>query len=72
MIFVSVLSANAPLNRVSKHELLVAALVGEGKLEWEVPIRQYYPEFELQDPVASSHTTLIDLMSHRTVSTDTR
>jgi len=40
-------------------------LVEEGKLEWDTPIQDYYPEFRLKDPVVSQRITLRDLLCHR-------
>ena len=45
--------------------LLVAALVDDGVVELDRPVRQYLPEFRLADPVASDRVTIRDLLSHR-------
>ena len=45
---------------------LVASLVDEGLLEWDRPVREYLPGFELTDPNASRALTLRDMLSHRT------
>jgi CubicO group peptidase (beta-lactamase class C family) len=37
----------------------------EGKLDWDKPVRQYIPEFQMHDPVASERMTPRDLISHR-------
>ncbi len=42
-----------------------ALLVGEGKLRWDDPVRDWLPEFELKDPWVSRAITLRDLLSHR-------
>ena len=44
----------------------LALLVDEGKLEWDVPVREILPEFKLKDQVASEQCTLRDLLTHRT------
>jgi CubicO group peptidase (beta-lactamase class C family) len=44
----------------------VALLVDEGKLEWDKPVREYMPEFILDDPYATQHVTVRDMLSHRT------
>jgi CubicO group peptidase (beta-lactamase class C family) len=44
----------------------IAMLVDEGKLEWNTPIQEFIPRFKLKDPVASSHVTIVDMLSHRT------
>jgi CubicO group peptidase (beta-lactamase class C family) len=46
--------------------LAMAALVEDGKLDWDKPVREYLPEFRLWDPVASERATTRDLVSHRT------
>ena len=37
----------------------------QGKLDWDKPVRQYIPEFQVHDPVASERMTPRDLISHR-------
>ena len=44
----------------------VALLVDEGKLEWDKPVREYLPEFILDDPYVTQHVTVRDMLSHRT------
>jgi len=44
----------------------LALLVDEGKLGWDVPVREILPEFKLKDPIASEKCTLRDLLTHRT------
>lgn len=44
----------------------VGLMVQEGKLRWDQPIAEYFPRFQLQDPVASRQATMLDIMSHRT------
>lgn len=44
----------------------VALLVDDGKLEWDKPVRQYMPEFVLDDAYATQHVTVRDMLSHRT------
>jgi len=43
----------------------VGALVDDGLLEWDKPLRDYIPEFAMHDPVASERITVRDLLSHR-------
>ena len=45
--------------------LSMGILNDEGKLDWDNPVRQYLPEFQMYDPVASERMTPRDLMSHR-------
>ncbi|NOY61524.1 MAG: serine hydrolase [Calditrichaeota bacterium] len=44
----------------------VALLADEGKLEWDKPVREYMPEFILNDPYVTQHVTVRDMLSHRT------
>ena len=44
---------------------LIAALVGDGLLEWDRPVREYLPRFRLRDAVASDLMTPRDLLCHR-------
>jgi CubicO group peptidase (beta-lactamase class C family) len=46
--------------------LALLSLAREGKIDFDQPVRQYLPEFQLKDPTASSLATLRDLVSHRT------
>jgi CubicO group peptidase (beta-lactamase class C family) len=43
----------------------VGALVDDGLLEWERPLRDYLPDLRLHDPVVSDRVTITDLLSHR-------
>jgi CubicO group peptidase (beta-lactamase class C family) len=43
----------------------LALLVDEGKLGWDVPVREILPGFRLKDPIASGSCTLRDLLTHR-------
>jgi CubicO group peptidase (beta-lactamase class C family) len=43
----------------------VGALVDEGLLEWNQPLRDYVPAVRLHDPIASDRLTIVDLLSHR-------
>jgi CubicO group peptidase (beta-lactamase class C family) len=42
----------------------LALLVDEGRLDWEKPVRDYLPEFRLQDAVATERVTVRDLLCH--------
>ncbi|MFI5779603.1 serine hydrolase [Nocardia sp. NPDC051570] len=44
---------------------LLAALVGDGLLEWDRPVREYLPRLRLHDPVATELITARDLLCHR-------
>jgi CubicO group peptidase (beta-lactamase class C family) len=46
--------------------LLIASLVAEGKLDFDQPVSEYLPEFQLFDPDASKRFTLRDMLCHRT------
>lgn len=45
--------------------LSMGMLNDEGKLDWDKPVRQYLPEFQMYDSVASERMTPRDLISHR-------
>ena len=42
-----------------------AMLVDQGKLDWDVPVREYLPEFKLSDPQISEKITMRDLLTHQ-------
>jgi len=44
----------------------LGTLSDEGKFDWDKPVHDYLPRFQLFDPVASDRTTPRDLVSHRT------
>jgi CubicO group peptidase (beta-lactamase class C family) len=43
----------------------IGALVDEGLLEWDRPLRDYVPDVRLHDSFASDRLTIVDLLSHR-------
>jgi len=43
----------------------VGALVDDGLLDWERPLRDYVPEIRLHDPVVTERLSMVDLLSHR-------
>src|SRR5437868_10206877 len=43
----------------------VALLHNEGRLDWTKPVRDYIPEFRLNDPLASERVTVQDLLCHQ-------
>jgi CubicO group peptidase (beta-lactamase class C family) len=43
----------------------IGALVDEGLLEWDRPLRDYVPDVRLHDAFASERLTIVDLLSHR-------
>jgi CubicO group peptidase (beta-lactamase class C family) len=44
----------------------VAALVDEGRIRWDDPVRRYLPRLELATSYLTGEVTLRDLLSHRT------
>lgn len=44
---------------------LIAILIDEGILNYDVPVRDYMPAFEMYDDAASKHLTLRDILCHR-------
>ncbi|MDR2796451.1 MAG: serine hydrolase [Spirochaetaceae bacterium] len=45
---------------------LIAMLVDEGKLDYDVPVKAYLSDFKMFDPFASEQMTLRDMLYHRT------
>ncbi|HEK86806.1 MAG TPA: serine hydrolase [Candidatus Aminicenantes bacterium] len=43
----------------------LARLVDEGKLDWDIPVRNYIPWFKFSDPVITERITPRDLVTHR-------
>src|SRR5262249_60606864 len=43
----------------------MARLQSEGRVDWTKPVREYLPEFRLQDAVASERVTVRDLLCHQ-------
>lgn len=44
---------------------VLGMLNDEGKLDWDKPVREYLPDFRLQDPTAAEQMTPRDLVTHR-------
>lgn len=57
-----------PIGSITKSftALTFAILKQDGQVDWDQPVRNYLPEFQMQDPVASEQATPRDLFSHRT------
>src|SRR5205814_3454792 len=45
--------------------VLMGMLVDSGKLDWDKPVRDYLPDFQLHDELASQEMTSRDLVTHR-------
>ncbi|MCJ2544142.1 serine hydrolase [Thermostichus vulcanus] len=45
---------------------LAGILVDQGQVEWEKPVRHYWPELQLMDEQATQSMTLTDMLCHRT------
>ena len=45
--------------------LSIAILVDEGKLDWDVPVKEYVPFIRFFDDYTENHITLRDLLTHR-------
>ncbi len=43
----------------------IGALVEDGLLDWDRPLRDYLPGLRLHDPVVTDRVTIVDLLSHR-------
>lgn len=44
----------------------IGTMVDDGKLDWDVPVVTYLPGFTLKDPYVANHSTLRDMLAHRT------
>lgn len=57
-----------PIASISKSFTVatLATLAGEGKLDWDKPVREYLPDFRLADDTLTAHVTPRDLVTHRT------
>lgn len=44
----------------------IASLVEQGKLDWDRPVHQFWPEFRIVDPATTQFVTLRDMVTHRT------
>jgi CubicO group peptidase (beta-lactamase class C family) len=42
----------------------LALLTDERRIDWNKPVRDYIPEFRLQDPAAADRVTVRDLLCH--------
>ncbi|MBX3147174.1 MAG: serine hydrolase [Gemmatimonadales bacterium] len=51
-------------NSKSFTALLMGMLVDQGKLDWDKPVKQYLPDFEMYDDYATRNLTPRDLVSH--------
>lgn len=43
----------------------LAMLVDEGKLDWDDPVKNFIPEFEMSDPYITNEFSVRDLLTHR-------
>ena len=46
--------------------MLIAMLIGDGRMDWDDPVRKHVPYFQLSDPLADQNITIRDLLCHRT------
>ncbi|SYX85847.1 serine hydrolase domain-containing protein [Paenibacillus alvei] len=46
--------------------MAAAQLIDEDKIEWDSPVRTYFPDFEMYDPMAAERITMRDMLCHRT------
>lgn len=56
-----------PIGSVTKQFTVAAlgTLVRQGKLDWDKPVREYLPDFRMNNEYATSHLTPRDLVTHR-------
>jgi CubicO group peptidase (beta-lactamase class C family) len=45
---------------------VAALVVDEKKMSFDIPLKTYFPDFQMYDPAASEKVTLRDLLTHRT------
>jgi CubicO group peptidase (beta-lactamase class C family) len=57
-----------PIGSITKSftSLTFAILKDEGKVDWDKPVHEYLPEFQMYDPIATERATPRDLFAHRT------
>lgn len=46
--------------------MLIAMLTGDGRMDWDDPVRKHVTYFHLSDPLADQNITIRDLLCHRT------
>ncbi len=44
---------------------VIGMLVEDGLLDWDAPVQEYLPEFQMDDPYIMAHITIRDLVTHR-------
>lgn len=56
-----------PIASITKQFTVAAlgTLVRQGKLEWDKPVREYLPDFRLNNEYATANATTRDLLTHR-------
>ena len=56
-----------PIASMTKQFTVAAlgTLVRQGKLDWDKPVREYLPDFRLNNEYATAHATVRDLVTHR-------
>jgi CubicO group peptidase (beta-lactamase class C family) len=56
-----------PIASITKQFTVAAlgTLVRQGKLDWDQPVRDYLPDFRLNNEYATAHATARDLVTHR-------
>ncbi len=56
-----------PIASITKSFTVTAlgTLVDQGRLEWDKPVREYFPGFRMFDPVATEQLTTRDMVTHR-------
>lgn len=56
-----------PIASMTKQFTVAAlgTLVRQGKLDWDTPVREYLPDFRLNNDYATAHATPRDLVTHR-------
>ncbi|KAJ7639711.1 beta-lactamase/transpeptidase-like protein [Mycena polygramma] len=60
------IGSNSKLFDILATGLLISNETLSPRISWETKIASFVPEWQLMDPVASSQSTIMDVMSHRT------
>lgn len=57
-----------PIASITKSFTVTAlgTLVDQGRLDWDKPVREVWPEFRMNEPVATDQITVRDMVTHRT------
>src|SRR3984957_12641423 len=46
--------------------MAICMLVEESKINFDMPVQRFFPDFQMKDPLAPSQASLTDMLCHRT------